>query len=150
MDLMADNWVKAKQIFAEAIKLSPELRLRFLDEICADDTEMRREVESLLVSFDDAKSFMETPAAKEIADLTKSDGKQLKAEQHFGPYEIIKQIGAGGMGKVYLAKDTRLNRQVALKLLSIEVDSDKAKISRFKQEARAASALNHPNILTVY
>jgi serine/threonine protein kinase len=145
-----DGWEKAKMIFADAIKLAPELRLRFLDEACADDTETRREVESLLASFDDADSFMETPAVNEVADVVKSNDKQLKAGKRFGHYEIIKQIGAGGMGEVYLAKDTRLNRQVALKLLSMEVDSDKAKISRFKQEARAASALNHPNILTVF
>src|SRR5688572_8871668 len=111
---MSDNWEKAKKIFADAIKLAPELRLRFLDEACADDTETRREVESLLASFDDADSFMEMPAVNEVADVIKSNDKQLKAGRHFGHYEIIEQIGAGGMGEVYLAKDTRLNRQVAL------------------------------------
>ncbi|MDQ3749958.1 MAG: hypothetical protein M3367_13255 [Acidobacteriota bacterium] len=73
---MTDGWEKAKKIFGEAINLAPELRLQYLDEVCADDAGTRREVESLLSSFDDAESFMETPAAQEVANLIENNAKK--------------------------------------------------------------------------
>jgi serine/threonine protein kinase len=148
---MADeNWNKAKRIFAEVIKIAPDERARFLDEICPDSADTRREVESLLASLDDAGNFMETPAIGEVADSFAGETAQLNAGQYIGHYEIIEKIGAGGMGEVYLAKDTRLNRQVALKLLAAHITEDKTRVSRFRQEAFATSALNHPNIVTIF
>jgi serine/threonine protein kinase/Flp pilus assembly protein TadD len=148
---MADeNWNKAKRIFAETIKIAPDERARFLDEICPDDTDTRREVESLLASLDDAGNFMETPAIGEVAESITGETAQLGGGQYIGHYEIIEKIGAGGMGEVYLAKDTRLNRRVALKLLAAHITEDKSRVSRFRQEAFATSALNHPNIVTIY
>src|SRR5687768_10297527 len=145
-----DGWEKAKKIFADAIKLAPELRLQYLNEVCADDSETRREVESLLVSYDEAQSFMETPAANEVADAIESSAKKLENGKLFGHYEIIRQIGAGGMGEVYLAKDTKLDRKVAVKILNEKFAKHESNLNRFIQEAKAASALNHPNILVIH
>src|SRR5687768_5457605 len=127
---MANDWNKAKQIFADAIKVAPAERLALLDEVCADDAETRREVESLLASLDDAGSFMETPAAHEVADFIRQH-KPLEAGSSFGHYEIVRQIGAGGMGEVYLAKDTRLERPVAVKILHERFAAHESNLSRF-------------------
>ncbi len=147
---MADeNWQKAKEIFAEALRRKPAERRRFLDDVCADDAETRREVESLLASFDDAGSFMESPAVTEVADAVQRH-KILEKGIKFGHYEIVRQIGAGGMGEVYLAKDNKLDRQVAVKILNEQFSRHEANLDRFVAEAKAASALNHPNIIVIY
>ena len=147
---MADeSWNKAKRIFADAIKIAPAKRLPFLDEACGNDAETRREVESLLNSFDDAGSFMEQPAAHEVADVIQQN-KALEAGKRFGHYEIVRQIGAGGMGEVYLAKDTRLERPVAVKILNERFSHNESNLERFVKEAKAASSLNHPNILVIH
>src|SRR5688572_19678421 len=112
-----EDWEKAKRIFAEARKLAPELRLAYLNEVCADDAETRREVESLLASHDDAEGFLETPAVGEVAEVVQQS-KNLEPGKCFGHYEIIEQIGAGGMGEVYLARDKKLDRRVAIKILN--------------------------------
>ncbi len=138
-----ERWEKAKDIFEQAMKIAPAARVKFLDEVCFEDKTVRREVEELLNSFDETASFLETPAVSL---------KQNKLEngQILGHYEILEPIGAGGMGEVFLAKDRRLKRRVALKLLPAEFTEDKEKLLRFEQEAFAASTLNHPNILTIY
>ncbi len=145
-----DGWEKAKRIFADAVKLEPEIRLQYLIEVCADDTDTRCEVESLLASFDDAESFLETPAAGEFPSVIKSGGKQLGTGKCFGHYEIIEQIGVGGMGEVYLAADKKLDRKVAVKILNEKFSRDESNLGRFTREAKAASALNHPNILVIH
>ncbi len=144
-----DDWNNAKRIFADAMKVAPAERSAFLDEVCRDDAETRREVESLLASLDDAGSFMEQPAAHEVADLIRQN-KVLEAGKSFGHYEIVRQIGAGGMGEVYLAKDTKLERLVAVKILNEKFAAHESNLNRFIQEAKAASALNHPNILVIH
>ncbi len=106
-------------------------------------------VEKLLASSDEAESFMESPAAEAVAGLI-IEPKNLAAGVTFGHYEIIKQIGAGGMGEVYLAKDTKLDRQVAVKILNEKFAAHESNLNRFIQEAKAASALNHPNILVIH
>jgi eukaryotic-like serine/threonine-protein kinase len=145
-----DDWEKAKRIFADAIKLAPELRLQYLDKVCAGDAETRREVESLLASFDDAESFMESHAAREVADLIESRGKKLEKGVCIDHYEIIRQIGAGGMGEVYLAQDKKLDRKVAIKILNEKLSRHESNLNRFISEAKSASALNHPNILVIH
>ena len=144
-----DDWNKAKQIFADAMKIAPGKRSAFLDEVCRNDAETRREVESLLDSLDDAGSFMEKPAAHEVAGLIRQNSS-LEAGKIFGHYEIVRQIGAGGMGEVYLAKDKKLDRQVAVKILNEKFAKHESNLNRFIQEAKAASALNHPNILVIH
>ncbi|MGI8788905.1 MAG: protein kinase domain-containing protein [Pyrinomonadaceae bacterium] len=147
---MANNgWEKAKRIFGDAIKIAPAERVRFLDEHCAGDADTRREVESLLASFDDAESFMEKPAVGEVAEVMRQNAN-LESGKTFGHYEIVKQIGAGGMGEVYLAKDKRLDRRVAVKILNEQFSRHESNLQRFVKEAKAASALNHPNILVIH
>jgi serine/threonine-protein kinase len=144
------NWKKAKEVFGDALEVAPKNRAVFLDKACAEDESLRREVESLLSSHDSAESFMETPAVAKVAGMIEAETKHLEGGQSLGHYEIIEQIGEGGMGEVYLAKDARLNRQVAVKLLAAHITEDENRVSRFRQEALATSALNHPNILTIY
>jgi serine/threonine protein kinase len=93
---------------------------------------------------------METPAVAEVAHMIEIEIKKLEAGKRFGYYEIIKQIGAGGMGEVYRARDEKLNRDVAIKVLPASLSENHDRLSRFEQEAQAAGALNHPNILTIH
>ena len=144
-----EKWQKVREIFDSALRRHPEERRRFVNDVCGDDKTLLAEVESLLSSLNSAGSFMETPAMAKVADVIEA-AKKLETGERFGHYEIIEQIGEGGMGEVYLAKDTRLNRQVALKLLSVHITEDKNRATRFRQEAFATSALNHPNIVTIY
>src|SRR5205823_1431183 len=106
-------------------------------------------VESLIASHERAGGFIETPAADLAADLLVENKNRLTGLT-VGPYEILNLLGAGGMGEVYLAEDTRLGRRVALKVLLAHFTDDPERLQRFEQEARAASMLNHPNIVTVH
>ncbi|MBA4123818.1 MAG: protein kinase [Acidobacteria bacterium] len=144
-----NEWQKVKKIFDAALKLAPDERGKFLDENCDENKTLRREVENLLASFND-DSFMEQPAATELASLIVERNSKLTDGEQIAHYQILSQIGAGGMGEVYLAKDTRLHRKIALKILPAALSNDQDRLRRFEQEACAASALNHPNILTIY
>lgn len=144
---------KIEEIYHAALELPHDAREDFLRQNC--DEEMRREIGSLL-SFDNVEnSFIDTPpesiaaemfAQKHLPDNQNSDltGKQINQ------YKILSVLGMGGMGVVYLAHDTRLERKVAIKILENEFADDPLRLNRFFQEAKAASALNHPNILTVH
>ena len=132
-----ENHQKVKEIFNAALQKEPAERGEFLKQMCVDNEELRAEVESLLSSYGGAESFMETPAVGEI-----DERHQLTNGQTFEHYEIIKQIGTGGMGEIYLAHDTNLNRNVALKLLPAELTDDPDRLKRFEQEAFAVSALS--------
>jgi serine/threonine-protein kinase len=145
-----ERWQQIKGLFAAALELPAQEREAFLENACGADAELRREVEKLLASFARAESFMERPAVGEVASLIVEPNDKLRSGQRVAHYEIIRQLGAGGMGEVYLARDTRLNRKVALKVLPAHLTADKARLERFKQEARAASALNHPGIITIH
>jgi eukaryotic-like serine/threonine-protein kinase len=118
-----------------------------LNAVCADDEELRSEVESLLASFRDGNSFLEKPAYEGAAPASYW---QLKTGQEFSHYKIIEPIGVGGMGEVYLARDKKLDRDVALKLLPAFMSGDAKRMRRFRLEAAIVSALNHPNIVTIY
>ncbi len=141
---------KVRDLFDAVVELSPLERKRFLNKSCGRDQELRCEVEKMLDSSDAAESFMETPAASEVASLILEPRENLPSGKVFGHYEIIKQIGAGGMGEVYLAKDTKLERRVAVKILNEQFSRHESNLQRFIQEAKAASALNHPNILVIH
>src|SRR5687767_121303 len=148
---MADEkWQRVREIFDLALQLNPTERRRFIDQVCGDDKALLAEVESLLTSHDSAEGFMETPAVARVADMIEVESKKLEPGKSFGHYEIIKQIGEGGMGEVYLAKDKKLDRKVAIKILNEEFSQNESNLQRFVSEAKAASALNHPNILTIY
>ena len=145
----SERWQKVKGLFDAVVGLAPPEREKILAKTCGDDVKLRREVEKLLASSDDAESFMEKPAAEAVAGLM-SEPKNLAAGTSFGHYEIVKQIGAGGMGEVYLAEDTKLERKVAVKILNEKFAAHESNLQRFVQEAKAASALNHPNILVIH
>src|SRR5262245_61290475 len=143
-----ERWQRIKFLLQSALERQPHERSSFLDAECASDEELRKEVESLIASHDQASVFMEAPAFELMAEsLHESDsivGREL------GRYRITERLGAGGMGEVYLAEDTRLGRRVALKILLAHYTRDDERVRRFQREARAASALNHPNILTIH
>ena len=143
-----ERWKQVDKLLQEALEQEPAERADFLAEACGDDDELRHEVESLIGFHKRAESFIETPPAEVAADWLAM--KELRAGQMIGHYRLIRQIGRGGMGEVYLAHDTRLERQVALKLLPQHFTEDAERVQRFRQEARAVSALNHPNIITIH
>ena len=142
-----EEYQKVKKIFQSALDIASDERDDYLNEKCSDNPAIRYEVERLLNSFD--SDYLEQPAVEKFAEtiLSKSN---LSIGQEFGHYRIIKKIGAGGMGEVFLAEDTRLKRKIALKILPAAVSQNKNHLRRFEQEAYSASALNHPNILTVH
>jgi serine/threonine-protein kinase len=142
----SECWQQVKELFEAALERGPAERTAFLAQACEGDEEIRQEVESLLAAHEGDSSFMNTP----VGHLLDCDQPMLTAGQHFGPYEEISPLGEGGMGQVYLAVDTRLGRKVALKLLPSSYTGDAERVRRFGQEARAASALNHPNIVTIH
>jgi serine/threonine protein kinase/Tol biopolymer transport system component len=141
-----EEYQKMKQIFQSALDVEPAERSAFLDENCAGNTDMHREVKRLLDSFD--SDYLEQPAIGKMAETV--TGGELAPGQIVGRYRIEERIGAGGMGEVFRAEDTRLKRKIALKILPAALSFDEERLRRFEQEACAASALNHPNILTVH
>src|SRR5438094_3181514 len=145
-----ERWEKVIDLFQSAIERAPEERAAFLDESCHGDEGMRREVESLLTSHERAENFIEVPAFEVAPELATTDSAGPLVGKLIGHYRIESLIGIGGMGEVYLARDEGLGRKAALKLLPDTLTTDETQLSRFKNEARSASALNHPNILTVY
>jgi Tol biopolymer transport system component len=145
MSLRPDQWTRLREVFEGARALPPAARSAYLLEACGGDNALRREVEQLLTSHDAAGSFLETPAAA-LAPGTLMAGLE---GQRLGAYQMESRIAAGGMGEVYRALDTRLNRPVAIKFLSPDLADSSAR-RRFQQEAQMASALNHPHILTVH
>jgi eukaryotic-like serine/threonine-protein kinase len=146
----AERWKQIDNLFHAAIAREPEQRAAFLDQACAGDEPLRREVESLLAAHEQAGSFIEAPAAELAADLLVESLARLTEGQRVGHYKIVALLGMGGMGEVYLAQDTKLGRQVALKILPASFSQEADHIRRFQQEARAISALNHPNIVTIF
>jgi serine/threonine protein kinase/tetratricopeptide (TPR) repeat protein len=145
-----ERWQRVNDLFQLATDCEAEQRTVFLDEACLGDESLRREVESLVVAFERTENFIETPAFEVAPELLISESSGTLIGEFVRHYRIESLIGVGGMGEVYLARDERLGRKVALKLLPEQLTADEAQVSRFKTEARAASALNHPNILTVY
>src|SRR3954463_10842890 len=145
-----DRWKQVNDLFQSAVERAPGQRAAFLDESCYGDDGIRREVESLLTSHERAENFIELPAFEIAPELVTNDKAGALVGKLIGHYRIESLIGVGGMGEVYLARDERLRRKVALKLLPERLTTDETQLNRFKTEARSASALNHPNILTVY
>jgi serine/threonine protein kinase len=137
-------------VYGSALELEPHDREAFLDKACAGDDDLRSEVESLLASNQNAKDFISGSALETIAvDLARNQ-EIAGAGQRLGHYVIHSLLGSGGMAEVYQAEDENLHRRVALKVLPSAFAQDVDSVRRFELEARAVSALNHPNIVTIY
>ena len=145
-----ERWEQIEAVFQQALERPLLERASFLDHACAGDEELREEAETLIAAFDESGAFIEQPAMAQDARVLLGDVAGEDVGREIGPYRIVERLGAGGMAEVYLAEDTRLRRRVALKLLPAYFASDHARLRRFQSEARAASALNHPNILTIH
>lgn len=141
-----DRWRAIEEVLDGALDLPHEQRPGYLDDACAGDPDLRAEVESLLEAHEEAGDYLEVPAASLESALAAS----YRPGQYIGPYKLVREIGRGGLGLVYLAVDSRLSRQVALKLLPSSRTADSRARARFQREATAASALDHPNICTIY
>jgi serine/threonine protein kinase len=150
-----ERWQQIEQLFYAALTLAPDGRAEFLAAACADDSGLRLEVESLLRAEGASWSFIEGNAlVAEAQQLEAYDLGTPKAHllpgQQIGAYRILAPLGKGGMGEVYRARDERLGRDVAIKVLPADFAKDADRLRRFEQEARATSALNHPNIITIH
>ena len=144
-----EEWEKVSEIYHAASELDGEARTRFLDSCCDGDETLRREVESLLAADREAGNFISEPVVGAFAaDLLRGNG--FAPGESIGHYRIVSKLGTGGMGEVFLADDTKLGRQVAIKTLSSMFDGDESFLKRFRNEARAAASLNHPHVATVY
>ncbi len=148
-----DRWQKIDELLDQALEMSPEERAIFLSKTCADDEDLRREVESLLAAHERSGSFIETnPAAGVVAEFSKQylQPPPSLVGQKLGSYELTTLIGAGGMGEVYRARDPRLERNVAIKVLPRHLSAHPEALVRFEREAKAVAALSHPNILAIH
>lgn len=161
--MTSDRWEKIKALFSSAQDCPAAERDEFLSRACGGDLELRSEIERLLDSYREDDAFMENSAVAEVASLLSVGGtagadvagggsaSRLDAGARLNErYEVKRLLGRGGMGEVYLAFDTRINRDVALKVLTPDLVSNKESLRRFALEAQAVSALNHPHIMTIY
>jgi serine/threonine protein kinase len=145
-----ERWRQVDQLFQAALERAPDDRSAFISEACGGDDSLRREVEALLAADGEAGSLIETPAYAVAAPLIVGGDAPTLLGKTIGHYQIISLLGKGGMGEVYRARDTKLDRAVALKILPEEMSADGERMRRFSREAKAASALNHPNVAHVY
>ena len=143
-----ERYQKVDRLCRAALELEPAERASYLAAACGDDEEVRREVESLLGY--EAASFLDRSVLELVAQAQAEESSILHFNQQSGRYRLLSLLGKGGMGEVYLAHDLQLERQVAIKMLPAELTGDDEWVRRFEQEARAASALNHPNIITIH
>jgi predicted ATPase/serine/threonine protein kinase len=146
--MSSERWERTKEILEQAVRLTSPERQAYLGAACGTDSVLRREIESLIVSYEDAGSSFLGADASQVLPL--APPRVLSSGTKLGPYELIELLGAGGMGQVYRARDSRLGRIVAIKILPAALSADRERLDRFELEARSASALNHPNIVTIY
>src|SRR5262245_35229494 len=154
-----DRWEQIERLYHAALERSPDAREAYLDEACAGDEDLRREVAGLLACDVPSDSFIQSPAieiaaramtAEPLNETSNKSTRSLIVGSRIGAYQLLEPLGRGGMGEVHLALDTRLGRKVAVKLLPAAFTTDSDRVHRFAREARAASALNHPNIITIH
>src|SRR6185295_14567199 len=145
-----ERWQKVEEVLQTTLDLPEIDRPAHLAEVCAGDKELKQEALSLLDAHEQARDFLEQPALEQDAHVLLGQDELGRIASDIGPYQVIERLGRGGMGEVYLAQDRRLDRPVALKVLPPYFVSDDVRLRRFQTEARAASGLNHANILTIY
>jgi eukaryotic-like serine/threonine-protein kinase len=143
------HWENLKEIFHAAIALPSSDRASYLDRACDGNPSLRAAVDSLLKSHEETNNFVDAPAYQAAAEML-VDVAEFRTGQMAAHYKLLSLLGGGGMGTVYLAEDTKLRRRVSLKFLSTNFTQDHERLRRFEQEARAISALNHPNTLTIH
>ena len=147
-----DRWRRVDELYHAALARDPVERTAFLLKACGDDDELRSEVESLLEFDDHPDQLLESPAWKQFGNtgVTALQASAFAPGAQLGAHRIVERLGAGGMGEVYRALDSRLAREVALKVMAPEMDGNPGWRQRFAREAQAASRLNHPHIVTIY
>jgi TolB-like protein/lipoprotein NlpI len=152
--MTAERWERVRRLFFSALDCAPEERPRLLDLACDGDASLRKDVESLLESHEEAGDFLESPVApdqlKAALEAHEAAVPALAPGRRLGPYEVVGLLEIGGMGEVYRARDSRLHRDVALKVMRPHLSSDPERLARFESEARAAGAVNDPNIVAVF
>src|SRR5712664_1072527 len=148
--MTSERWQKIEQLYHAALEREESQRAAYLYEVCAGDDTLRREVESLLAQEKRGDGFLESPAVEVAAKMMAMDANRSLSGQQLGSYMIVSLLGAGGMGEVYQAHDTKLGRDVAIKVLPPAFAHDPDRLSRFQREAKMLASLNHPNIATIF
>ena len=146
----ASEWQRLEELFDAAACLKGEERAAYLTSVCAEDERLRGELESLLAAFEKHPAFLEEPALNLGLQTIAANSARSLAGKTIGSYKLLRLLGKGGMGEVYLAEDTRLGRQVALKFLAAKLVDDKWAKRQLIREAQAVARLDHPNICPVY
>jgi serine/threonine protein kinase len=144
------RWQQLDQIFADAQQLSRDERIEFVSRACGADEGLRVDILSLLTAADESSEFMARPALDQLAEAIGHDELKVRTGERIGAYTVDRLLGAGGAGVVWRARDERLGRHVAIKFMSPHFSNDAERVRRFLDEARAAGALNHPNVLAIY
>ena len=145
-----EHWQRVNELFEAAADMSADQQAAFLDEHCLGNDKLREEVRSLLDADSQRPVIVDEPCFELVAKVLLRDSPQLSEGQYVGRYKVLGILGSGGMGEVYLAHDASLGRKVALKMLPLDFATDQERVRRLQQEAGATSALNHPNIITIY
>ncbi|HVG38471.1 MAG TPA: serine/threonine-protein kinase, partial [Pyrinomonadaceae bacterium] len=141
---------RLEELFHEAVGLGPRERAAFTARVREANPELATALESLIAAHEGPDNLLDSPAYEAAAELIADAPPALAAGQVVGHYQVIAPLGNGGMGEVYLASDERLDRKVALKLLPAGLTDNRDRLRRFIQEAKTASSLNHPNIITIH
>jgi eukaryotic-like serine/threonine-protein kinase len=147
---MTERWAHVEQLYHAAHARPEDERAAFLADACVGDEGLRREVESLLAQPASADAFLSEPALVMAAQLVNDPGKSMLTGHRIGLYQVQAFLGAGGMGEVYRARDLKLGRDVAIKILPRIFTSDPERLARFEREARILATLNHPHIGAIY
>ena len=145
-----NRWQKIETVFNATLALPEADRQSFLDTMCEDDPQLRQEIDSLITEVDQPDEFLSQTALTLGANVLAHEQAESLTGTTLGVYNVLKLLGRGGMGDVFLAEDPRLERLVALKLLPVSLTRDDDRARRFQQEARAASAISHPNVAQIY
>src|SRR5215475_4903264 len=144
-----ERWQHIDKLLSAALELEAGQRAAFVDQACAADEELRRKIEALLAAHEQAESFIEAPAFAGIAQSLADEARSMVGKE-LGHYLVSELLGAGGMGAVWKAKDTRLGREVAIKTLPAEFGRHTDRVARFEREAKLLASLNHPNIAAIH